>query len=128
MAPTDESGALRRGGESGSVIGGLLPVIPTPFLDGSFDKVSMRRFLDQFLPCLDGYTLLGSTGEAPSLTTTQRMEIAEWALKATPLDKAVVVGVSHTSLDDSIRLAQHAESIGATGVLCAAPYYFANTD
>jgi 4-hydroxy-tetrahydrodipicolinate synthase len=110
-----------------SAIEGVLPVIPTPFVDGAFDRRSMERFLDHFLPSLDGYTLLGSTGEAPSLTTSQRMEIADFCLQATPPDKTVVVGVSHTSLQESIALAQHAESVGARGVLCAAPYYFANT-
>jgi 4-hydroxy-tetrahydrodipicolinate synthase len=110
-----------------SAIEGLLPVIPTPFVDGVFDRSSMQRFLDFFLPWLDGYTLLGSTGEAPSLTTAERMSIAEFALAATPGDKTVVVGVSHTSLQESLALARHAESIGAKGVLCAAPYYFANT-
>lgn len=111
-----------------SEITGLLPVIPTPFLDGAFDHHSMERFLDHFLPRLDGYTLLGSTGEAPSMTTDQRMEIAEFCLQATPPDKTVVVGVSHTSVQDCVALAQHAESVGAKGVLCAAPYYFQNSD
>lgn len=110
-----------------NTIEGLLPVIPTPFLNGAFDEISMRRFMDQFLPWLDGYTLLGSTGEAPSLTTAERMRIAESAMAATPPDKTVVIGVSHTSLQDTLTLARHAESIGACGVLCAAPYYFANT-
>jgi len=110
-----------------SGIEGVLPVIPTPLVDGAFDKRSMERFLDHFLPSLDGYALLGSTGEAPSLTTSQRMEIADFCLQATSPDKTVVVGVSHTSLGDSIALAQHAESVGARGVLCAAPYYFGNT-
>jgi 4-hydroxy-tetrahydrodipicolinate synthase len=108
-------------------IEGLLPVIPTPFLNGAFDETSMRRFLDYFLPWMDGYTLLGSTGESPSLTTAERMRIAEFAMASTPPDKTVVIGVSHTSLQDSLTLARHAESIGAHGVLCAAPYYFANT-
>jgi 4-hydroxy-tetrahydrodipicolinate synthase len=110
-----------------TTIEGLLPVIPTPFLDGAFDEISMRRFLDHFLPWLDGYTLLGSTGEAPSLSTAERMRIAEFTVAATPPGKTVVIGVSHTSLEDSLTLARHAASIGAHAVLWAAPYYFANT-
>jgi 4-hydroxy-tetrahydrodipicolinate synthase len=106
---------------------GLLPVIPTPFLDGRFDEGSLGRFLDHFLPWMDGYTLLGSTGEAPSLPAQERMRIAEIAMGRTPPGKTVVIGVTHTSLADSIALARHASSIGAHGVLCAAPYYFANT-
>jgi 4-hydroxy-tetrahydrodipicolinate synthase len=113
---------------AGSSVVGLLPVIPTPFRDGRFDADSFKRLADHMLPWLDGYTLLGSTGEAPSLTTEERIEIAEAALAMTPPDKTVVVGVSHTSVADSLRLAEHAQAHGAKGVLCSAPYYFANSD
>jgi 4-hydroxy-tetrahydrodipicolinate synthase len=112
---------------NGQPVEGLLPVIPTPFLDGRLDERSLGRFLDHFLPWLDGYTLLGSSGEAPSLSTQERMRIAEVAMSLTPPGKTVVVGVTHTSLADTIALARHAGSIGARGVLCAVPYYFANT-
>lgn len=106
---------------------GLLPVIPTPFLDGVFDESSFRRLLDHMLPFVDGYTLLGSTGEAPSLTDDQRRRIAERALALTPTDKLVVVGVSHTSAKGAAELARHAQDHGAGAVLCAVPYFYANT-
>lgn len=106
---------------------GILPVIPTPFSSGRFDAASFERFLDHMLPGTDGYTLLGSTGEAPSLTIEQREQIAAQALEMTPKDKTVIVGVTHTCLDDSIRLARHAQEHGAAGVLCASPYYFQNS-
>lgn len=108
-------------------IDGILPVIPTPFLDGRFDRSSFQRLLDHMLGSVDGFTLLGSTGEAPSLSTAERMEIAETALALTPAGTTVVVGVTHTSLDDAISLAVHAQEHGAAGVLCAMPFYFANT-
>ena len=107
--------------------GGVLPVISTPFTSGSFDRESFERFLDHALPSIDGYTLLGSTGEAPSLTTEQRIEIGEQALALTPRAKSVVVGVSHTSVSEAIRLARHAQAQGAAAVLCSAPYYFENS-
>src|SRR5260221_2722895 len=103
---------------------GLLPVIPTPFLAGRADEDSLRRFLDYFLPWLDGYTLLGSTGEAPSLTTAERMRIAEVAMRHTPPGKTVVVGVSHPSVEDSLALPRHTQSLGSPSVLCPAPYSF----
>lgn len=106
---------------------GVLPVIPTPFRDGAFDRDAFARLLDHMLPSVDGYTLLGSTGEAPSLMTAQRTEIAEEALALTPSDKTVVIGISHTSADESIALAVHAQDHGARAVLCSVPYYFANT-
>jgi 4-hydroxy-tetrahydrodipicolinate synthase len=106
---------------------GLLPVIPTPFLDGAFDASSFQRLLDHMLPFVDGYTLLGSTGEAPSLTDDQRREITERALAMTPSDKLVVVGVSHTSAKGAAELSRHAQDHGGGAVLCAVPYYYANT-
>lgn len=106
---------------------GILPVIPTPFIDGRFDERSFDRLCEHTLEHLDGYTLLGSTGEAPSLSTQERMEIVEAALARTPADKTVVVGVTHTTLSESVRLAVHAQEHGAAGVLCAAPFYFSNT-
>jgi 4-hydroxy-tetrahydrodipicolinate synthase len=108
-------------------IEGILPVIPTPFANGEFDPDSFSRLLDHMLPHVDGYTLLGSTGEAPSLTTRERLEIAAAALAMTPSDKTVVVGVTHTALDESLEIAVHAQRHGAAAVLCASPYYFANT-
>ena len=108
-------------------IEGILPVIPTPFREGRFDEGSFLRILEHMLPWVNGYTLLGSTGEAPSLTTTERMRIAEFALEHTPVSKTVVVGVTHTSLAETVELAVHAQEQGAAGVLCASPYYFANT-
>ena len=107
---------------------GILPVIPTPFIDGALDVASLQRFLDHMLPHVDGYTLLGSTGEAPSLTSTERRAIVETALSLTPPDKAVIVGVSHTSASEAAELARHAERCGARGVLCSVPYYFANSE
>jgi 4-hydroxy-tetrahydrodipicolinate synthase len=114
-------------GEKYVPLEGILPVIPTPFHDGRYDRVSFERLLDEMLPHVDGYTLLGSTGEAPSLSVEQRIEIAEHALSVTPSDRAVVVGVTHTSLTDAERVARHAQEHGAAGLLCAAPYYFPNT-
>jgi 4-hydroxy-tetrahydrodipicolinate synthase len=106
---------------------GILPVIPTPFSNGQFDRASFERLLEYMLPHIDGYTLLGSTGEAPSLGTQDRMKIAESALAVTPKDKSVVVGVTHTSSKEAAALVQHAQEHGAAGVLCAAPFYFANS-
>jgi 4-hydroxy-tetrahydrodipicolinate synthase len=107
-------------------ISGVLPVIPTPFRDGAFDQESFRRLLDHMLPWVDGFTLSGSTGEAPSLTDDQRRAIVEQAIALTPRDKTVVVGVSHTSAQAAADLARHAQEQGAAGVLCCAPFYFAN--
>jgi len=109
-------------------IEGILPVIPTPFLDGRFDRPSFERLLEHMDAGVDGFVLLGSTGEAPSLTVAEREEIAAVVLGLTDPAKTVVVGVTDTCLEDSLRLARHAQEHGARGVLCASPFYFPNSD
>jgi 4-hydroxy-tetrahydrodipicolinate synthase len=108
-------------------VSGVLPVIPTPLRDGVFDEASFGRLLERMLPFVDGYTLLGSTGEAPSLSDDQRRQITTAALSMTPSEMQVVVGVSHTSSRAAAALARHAQDAGAHAVLCCAPYYFPNT-
>jgi 4-hydroxy-tetrahydrodipicolinate synthase len=108
-------------------IRGTLPVLPTPFLNGGVDYQSIERMLDYTLPYVDGYTLLGSTGEAPSMTLKERMETAEFILNSVPSDKTVVIGIAHTSAADAVLLARHAQGHGAKGVLLPVPYYFPNT-
>ncbi len=108
-------------------INGILPVIPTPFRDGEFDDAGFERLLEHMLPFVDGYTLMGSTGEAPSLSDTERRTIVARALALTPPEKAVVVGVSHTSSKAAAELVRHAQDNGARGVLACAPFYFPNT-
>lgn len=48
-------------------------------------------------------------------------------LESTPADMTVIVGVTHTSIAESVRLARHAQEHGAAGVLCASPFYFENS-
>jgi N-acetylneuraminate lyase len=71
-----------------------------------------------------GGFVCGSTGEGVSLTTAERMQVAErWAHDA-PAGFRVLVHVGHTSVEDCRALAQHAQRIGAWATGAMAPFYF----
>jgi N-acetylneuraminate lyase len=73
---------------------------------------------------VSGAFVCGSTGEGVSLTTTERMQVAErWAQTAGG-KLPILVHVGHTSLGEARALAAHAEKIGAQGVAALAPYFF----
>jgi 4-hydroxy-tetrahydrodipicolinate synthase len=108
----------------GAPIRGILPVVPTPFRDGRFDERSFAAMVERSAAYVDGYTVLGSTGEAPSMTVRERMEIAERMGAVVPDELTLVLGVTSTAVEDSVELARHAEAHGAAGVLCAAPFYY----
>lgn len=107
-------------------IAGSLPVIPTPFFEGRIDYSSLERLFAHIFPQLEGYTLCGSTGEGVSLSTHERVELAEFAVRNTPSGKQVIVGLSHTNLEEMANLAKKMSDLGVAGALVPAPYYFPN--
>ena len=68
--------------------------------------------------------ICGTTGEGFSLSTEERMRVAECWLKSAAKKLKVVVHVAHNSLDESRRLAAHAEQIGADAIASIGPTFF----
>jgi len=71
-----------------------------------------------------GAFICGTTGEGFSLTTEERMQVAERWLAVAPKSLAVIVHVAHNSLDESQKLAAHAEQIGAYAIASIGPTFF----
>ena len=75
----------------------------------------------------DGILVLGTNGEGPSFTLSERKKIAEFAVKnRNGLDIIVTTGTPN--LKETIELSQHAAAIGADSVLVQPPFYFRNPD
>jgi N-acetylneuraminate lyase len=73
---------------------------------------------------VSGAFVCGTTGEGPSLSTDERMRLAErWAV-ASGKSLAVVVHVGHTSLPEAKALAAHAGRNGARAISAIAPFFF----
>lgn len=108
-------------------ISGSLPVIPTPFYEGKIDFDSLSRLFEHLFPDLNGCTVLGSTGESVSLSLEERVELMKFATHNVPPGKKVVVGLTHTNLDEMARLARCAQELGASAGLVPCPYYFPNS-
>jgi N-acetylneuraminate lyase len=71
-----------------------------------------------------GAFVCGTTGEAVSLTISERMQIAQRWQEIAGADLRVIVHVGHNCLADSRALAGHAQKIGAAGVGCFSPFFF----
>ena len=72
----------------------------------------------------DGINLLGTTGEATSLSAAQRMRVmSAVAESGLPLER-FMVGTGAAALDDAIRLSAHAVRLGFAGALAVPPFYF----
>ena len=106
---------------------GIIPPMITPLKgNDELDREGAIRLVEHMIAGgVHALFLLGTTGEAQNLTYRLRYEFVELVLKQVAGRVPVLVCVTDTSLDESVRLAEHAKACGAVGVVAAAPYYFA---
>lgn len=107
---------------------GLIAAPFTPTLNNGDINVSIIPDYFDFLLSnqITGVFICGSTGEGVSLTTKEKMEVAEaWAAasKNHPEFKVMTL-VGGNCIKDAIELAKHAESIGLYAVAFTSPSYF----
>jgi dihydrodipicolinate synthase/N-acetylneuraminate lyase len=98
----------------------------TPLRDhDKLDEAGLERLIEHLVAGgVSGLFILGTTGEAPSLSYRLRGELIERACRQVNGRVPVLVGITDTVFVESLRLAQHAAEQGAAAVVTSAPYYF----
>lgn len=105
---------------------GLVAAPFTPMQDDGGLNLAMietqaRALVDN---SVNGAFICGTTGEGMSLTTAERMQVAERWTKVAPASLQVIVHVGHNSLEECCTLAAHAQQIGADAVATIGPCFF----
>ena len=105
---------------------GIVPPLVTPLLDrDTIDVDGTRRLLDHVIGGgVSGIFILGTTGEAPSLSYRLRREFIELACECAGGRVPVLAGVTDTSFIETIALADFAANAGVKAVVLSTPYYF----
>lgn len=103
--------------------GRVLTAMVTPFHpDGSLDldgAVDLARWL--VAHGSDGLVLAGTTGEAPTLTDDEKVEL--WTAVREGVDVPLVAGTGSNDTRHSIELSERAAATGVDGLLVVTPYY-----
>lgn len=109
-----------------SELHGIIPPMVTPLLeDDLIDEKGTVRLIDHMLAGgVHGLFILGTTGEAQSLSARCRYDFVRLVCAAVAGRVPVLAGITDTSMDESLRLAEHARMCGAAAVVSAPPYYF----
>jgi 4-hydroxy-tetrahydrodipicolinate synthase len=103
---------------------GSLVALPTPFRDGRVDYPALRRLIEfQLEGGSDGLVAAGSTGEAATLTTRERLSVIEFCAGSADGRVPVLAGVGASDTRVACELALGAERAGADGLLVATPAY-----
>jgi len=107
------------------MLGEVLTAIVTPF--GRNGSVDFDRFRELALYLVengsDGILVCGTTGESPTLTDGEKLELWRVAVDTLGGRATVVAGTGTYDTAHSIHLTEQATEIGVDGLLVVTPYY-----
>jgi 4-hydroxy-tetrahydrodipicolinate synthase len=107
------------------VLGEVLTAIATPFdAAGEVDLDRFRALARHLVEHgSDGVVVAGSTGESPTITDAERLDLFAAAVDAVGDRATVVAGTGTYSTAHSIHLTEQANELGVDGFLVVTPYY-----
>ncbi len=107
------------------VLGEVLTAIVTPFKpDGAIDFERFRELAQYLVESgSDGLVVAGTTGESPTLSDVERLELFRVAVDTLDGQGTVVAGTGTYSTAHSVHLTREAHELGVDGFLVVTPYY-----
>jgi 4-hydroxy-tetrahydrodipicolinate synthase len=103
---------------------GTYTALVTPFKDGQVDHPAFDRLIKaQIKAGVEGIVPVGTTGESPTLSYEEHIDVIKTAVQSARGKVRVLAGTGANSTAEAVYLTQAAESAGADGSLQVAPYY-----
>ena len=98
--------------------------IVTPFKNGAVDHAALRRLVDaQIEGRMDFLVPCGTTGESPTLTDRERVEVIETVVETAAGRVPIIAGTGTNDTPHSVAMTKAAKRAGAVACLAVAPYY-----
>ena len=103
---------------------GTYTAIVTPFRHGRVDDAALASLIKaQIRGGVDGVVPVGTTGESPTVTVEEHIELIAATVRHASGKIKVIAGTGGNSTGEAIYLTQEAERAGADASLQVAPYY-----
>ncbi|HVL64389.1 MAG TPA: 4-hydroxy-tetrahydrodipicolinate synthase [Actinomycetota bacterium] len=105
--------------------GELLTAMVTPFAsDGSLDVKAARRLASHLVDHgSDGLVVCGTTGESPTVSHDEKLDLFESVLDEVGDRATIVAGTGTYDTAESVELTREAASLGVHACLVVTPYY-----
>lgn len=111
------------------IFSGVATALITPFKDDKIDFASLADIIDfQITAGVDALVIAGTTGEASTLTETERYALYEFTRERTRDKIPLILGVGTNDTKTSVRFTRRAAEIGADAALTVTPYYNKGTE
>jgi 4-hydroxy-tetrahydrodipicolinate synthase len=105
-------------------IQGSIPALITPMRGGKVDEQAFRKFVSwQIEQGSHGLVPCGTTGESPTLSHDEHMQVVALCVEETAGRVPVIAGAGSNSTDEAIGLTRHAKEVGANAALHVTGYY-----
>lgn len=103
---------------------GLYTAIITPFKNNEVDYDALKALVEaQIAAGVDGVVPVGTTGESPTLTHSEHMEVIRRTIEFAAGRCQVIAGTGSNSTVEAIEMTKEAAAMGADGTLQVCPYY-----
>ena len=98
--------------------------IATPFTDDGVNYEEFKKLIEfQIEQGVSSIIVCGTTGEASTMTDTEKKQTIEFAVKTVAGRIPVIAGTGGNNTRAVIELTKYAESVGVDGALIVTPYY-----
>ena len=103
---------------------GACTALVTPFLDGQVNYPMMEQLLRRQMDAgIEAVVVCGTTGEAPTLSDAEKLELFSRAKHYTGGVCKIIAGTGSNSTAHTVQLSTAAEKCGADALLVVTPYY-----
>jgi 4-hydroxy-tetrahydrodipicolinate synthase len=103
---------------------GVFTALATPMRGGAVDYAGLENLVArQIAGGIDGLVAVGTTGESPTLSHGEHIEVVRATVAAAGGKAPVYAGTGSNSTAEAVELTRQADAAGADGFLLVAPYY-----
>ena len=103
---------------------GVCTALVTPFHDGKINYAMLEELLHRQIEAgIEAVVMAGTTGEAPTLSDAEKLELFRFAKSVCRGQCKVIAGTGSNSTAHTVALSRAAEDAGADGLLIVTPYY-----
>jgi 4-hydroxy-tetrahydrodipicolinate synthase len=103
---------------------GAFTALATPFAKGQVAYADLQKLVEhQIKGGIDGLVPVGTTGESPTLSHDEHIEVIRATVEYARGRVPVIAGTGSNSTQEALELTQLAEAAGADAFLLVAPYY-----
>lgn len=107
-----------------TIFTGACTALVTPFLGGKVNYPMMEQLIRRQMEAgIKALVICGTTGEAPTLSDEEKIELIKRAKAYTKDHCTIIAGTGSNSTEHAVELSKAAEAAGADAVLVVSPYY-----